>query len=104
MAIYLVVKKYMLSVPLVFNTILSEALNAKDAEKMRNGFRLGISNSRGVHSVDPTGKLKLELAANYKQKADAVENAGYQRFAATLRGRADSYARKGAENYRRSRR
>lgn len=72
---------------------VTEALNAKDAEKMRSGFRLGISNSRGVHWVDPTGKPELELATDYKQKAEAVENAGYQRFAATLRGLADSYTR-----------
>ncbi len=58
---------------------------------MRNGFRTGIFNSRGVHWVDPTGKPEKELADEYKQKAEEVENAGYQRFAVTLRGIAESY-------------
>jgi len=71
----------------------AEALNDKDAEKMRNGFRLRIFNSRGVHWVDPTGKPERELAAKYRQQAEDVENAGYQRLAATLRDLAESYDR-----------
>jgi hypothetical protein len=70
---------------------LAEALNAEDAEKMRNGFSIGIFNSRGVYCVDPTGKPEKELAAKYKQQAEEVENAGYYRFAKTLRSLADSY-------------
>jgi hypothetical protein len=69
------------------------ALNAKEADKMRNGFHLGIVNSRGVHWVDPTGKPEKELAAKYRQQASDVENLGYQRLAVTLRGLADSYDR-----------
>jgi hypothetical protein len=68
-------------------------LNAKDSEKIRNGFRMGIFNSRGVHRVDPTGKPEKELAAKYRQQANEVENHGYQRFAATIRDLADSYDR-----------
>ena len=71
----------------------AEALNGKDAEEMRNGFRLGIFNSRGVHWVDPTGKPELELAEKYREQAEDVENAGYQRFAATLRSLSESYNR-----------
>ena len=63
---------------------VADALNAKDAEEMRTGFRLELLNSRGVHWVDPTGKPERELAEQYKQRAEAVENAGYHRFAATL--------------------
>jgi hypothetical protein len=69
------------------------ALNAKDAEKMRNGFRASIFNSRGVHWVDPTAKPERELAAKYRQQGSEVENCGYQRLAATLREVADSYDR-----------
>ncbi|HPS54382.1 MAG TPA: hypothetical protein PLP05_02180, partial [Sedimentisphaerales bacterium] len=65
---------------------LAEALNAEDADRMRNGFSIGIMNSRGAHFVDPTGKPEKELAAKYKKQADDVENAGYYRLAATLRG------------------
>jgi hypothetical protein len=72
---------------------VAEVLNGKDVEKMRNGFQMGVYNSRGVHWVDSTAKPELELAANYRQKAEAIENAGYQRFAVTLRGLVDSYMR-----------
>lgn len=75
------------------NRVAAEALNGKDAEEMRNGFRLEIFNSRGVHWVDPTGKPERELAAKYRQQAEDVENTGYQRLAATLRGLAESYDR-----------
>ncbi len=70
---------------------LAEALNAEDAEKMRRGFSRGIFNSLGVHFVDPTGKPEKELAAKYRQQAEEVEDAGYYRFAITLKGLADSY-------------
>lgn len=69
------------------------ALNAKDAGKMRSGFRMGIINSRGAHWVDPTGKPEKELATKYRQQANDVENHEYQRLAATLRSLADSYDR-----------
>ncbi|MDO8141082.1 MAG: hypothetical protein Q6358_06240 [Candidatus Brocadiales bacterium] len=69
----------------------ADALNGKDAEKMRDGFRMEVFNSRGVHWVDPNGKPERELAEQYRQKGDDVENAGYQRFAATLRSLSESY-------------
>ncbi len=75
------------------NKAVAEALNGKDAEEMRNGFCLEVFNSRGAHIVDPTGKPEREFAEQYRQKADEVENAGYQRFAATLRSLAESYDR-----------
>jgi len=71
----------------------ANALDAKDAERMRDGFCTEAFNSRGVHWVDPTGKPERELAEQYKQKADDIENAGYQRFAATLRNLSESYER-----------
>ena len=75
------------------NRAVAEALNGKDkdADKMRNGFHMGIWNSRGFHDVDPTGKPEKELAAKYRQQAEDVENAGFQRFALTLRSIADDY-------------
>ena len=71
--------------------VIAEALNAKDADGMRDGFYVGIINSRGVHHVDPTGKPEKELAAKYRQQAEDVENAGYYQFAITLKSLADSY-------------
>ena len=77
---------------------VASALNATDEEEMRNSFRSGMYNSRGVHTVDPTGKPERELAEEYKQKAEEVENAGYHRFAVTLRKLAEGYERE-AETY-----
>jgi hypothetical protein len=73
------------------NRAAAEALNARDAEIMRNGFNLAIFNSRGVHTVDPSGKPELALAEKYKKQAEDVESAGYQRLASTLRELAKSY-------------
>ena len=77
---------------------VASALNAKDAEKMRDSFWIGILNSRGVHKIDPTGKPERELAEKYKQKAEEVENAGYHRFAVTLRKLAEGYEREAEIN------
>ena len=71
----------------------AEALNGIDAEEIRKGFSTEVYNSRGVHWVDPTGKPERELAERYRQKADEVENAGYQRFAVMLRSLSESYDR-----------
>jgi hypothetical protein len=70
---------------------LAEVLNEEDSERMRNGFSMGIYNSRGAHFVDPTGKPEKELAAKYRQQAEEVEDAGYHRFAPKLRDLAKSY-------------
>ncbi|MFZ2358081.1 MAG: hypothetical protein WA040_01940 [Anaerolineae bacterium] len=75
------------------NRTVAEALNARDAEDMRTGFRMGVLNSRGVHLVDPTGQPERELAEQFRQKADDVENVGFQRFAVTLRDLAERYDR-----------
>lgn len=68
-------------------------LNGKDAGKSRQGFAQQVTNSRGVHWIDPTGTPERELAKSYRDKAESIENAGFQRFAATLRAIADEYER-----------
>jgi len=68
-------------------------LNGKDAEKSRQGFSQQVTNSRGVHWIDPTGTPERELAKTYRDQAESIENAGFQRFAATLRAIADQYDR-----------
>jgi len=72
---------------------IAQVLDAPDADKMREGFCLELYNSRGVHWLDPSGKPELDLAAGYQSKADAAENAGYPRFAASLKKLAESYRR-----------
>jgi hypothetical protein len=73
------------------NRAVAAALNDREAGDMRNGFRTRTYNSRGAHYVDPTGKPEKELAEQFRRKAEEVENAGFQRFAITLRGLADDY-------------
>lgn len=70
---------------------VAAALNDREADDMRGGYRTGTHNSRGVYCVDPTGKPERELAERFRVKASEVENAGFHRFAITLRGLADSY-------------
>ena len=74
---------------------VAKALNDRDLtiEHMRDGFRVGILNSRGTHGVDPTGAPEKELAKKYSLMADEVENAGFHRLAATLKDLAHSYKR-----------
>jgi hypothetical protein len=70
---------------------VATALNDRGAEDMRNGFSTGTYNSRGGHLVDPTGKPEKELAEQIRLRAEDVENAGFQRFAVTLRDLSVSY-------------
>jgi hypothetical protein len=72
---------------------VASALNARDAEEMRRGFCNEVFNFRGAHWVDPTGNPERELAEQWRQKADAIENAGFAKFAAILRDLANSYDR-----------
>ena len=70
---------------------VASALNEPNAEKMRDGFRTGMFNSRGVHWVDPTGKPEKELAKQFRHKAEKIEDAGFHRFAGTLKELACGY-------------
>ena len=72
---------------------VAAALNDREADDMRDGYRIGAYNSRGAHWIDPTGRPERELAEHFRNKAEEVENAGFQRFAITLRGLADGYDR-----------
>lgn len=73
------------------NASVADALNDKNAQKIRDGFCLAIYNSRGAHWVDPTGKPEKELAVKYKKQAEEAELAGYQRLAVSLQSIANSY-------------
>lgn len=73
------------------NRTIAKALNKKDHEEMRKGFKIRVFNSRGVHFVDPTGKPESELAEHYQIKAEASENAGFHRLAVSLRELAKDY-------------
>ena len=73
------------------NRAVATELNDREADKLREGFGTGTYNSRGVHDVDPSGKPERELAEQFRNKAEEIENAGFQRFAVTLRVLADGY-------------
>ena len=75
------------------NRAIAAALNASGDDGLRRGYVTGAYNSRGVHSVDPTGNPDRELAENFRSKAEAIENAGFQRFAVALQDLADDYDR-----------
>jgi len=70
---------------------VAAALNERDAEEIRSGYIEQAFNSRGAHWVDPEAKEEKELASLYNHKAESVENAGYHRFAVSLRQLAQSY-------------
>lgn len=78
---------------------IADALDDREADDMRNGFRTGTYNSRGFHWVDPTGEQERELARQFRRKAEEVENEGFHRFAVTLRSLAGDYERE-AEHVR----
>ncbi len=73
--------------------VIASALNKKGHDKLRSGYRTGKFNERGAHWVDPEAKPELELVASFARDADAVEAAGYHRFAGVLRDLADTYQR-----------
>jgi hypothetical protein len=71
---------------------IADALNAKDAGEMRNGFTCELFNMRGVHGFS-AGKEELEIAGRYNKQAEALEAAGFHRFATAMRELAKSYER-----------
>ena len=73
--------------------VVAAALNDREADDMRTGFSTGTYNSRGFQWVDPSGTPERDLAEQFRSKAEEIENAGFQRFAVTMRGLADGYER-----------
>ncbi len=71
---------------------VAEALNGKGATAMRSGFTMEVFNQRGVHGYS-AGRDELKIAAGLHQKADALENNGYHRFATAIRELAKQYER-----------
>lgn len=72
--------------------VVAEALNARDAKRMREGFIIETLNQRGVYGFS-AGKEELELARLNREKAEALEAKGYSRFATDMRKLAERYER-----------
>lgn len=69
----------------------AEILDEQDNDHIRKGFSSEVFNSRGVHSVDPTGRPERELAVLWRKNALDVERLGLIRFASSLKNLANSY-------------
>lgn len=72
------------------NHSVAEVLNARDANDMRDGFRIQLFNSRGVYPFT-NGQAERELAKKYRLQAEEIESHGFHRLANTLRELATSY-------------
>ncbi len=72
------------------NKAVAAALNQKNADRMRSGFRSKLFNLRGVHGFS-AGKEEAELALSFHKKADALEDQGFFRLGAELRLLAKQY-------------
>jgi hypothetical protein len=69
---------------------VAEALEAEDAEDMRDGYCSELFNSRGTYEWTH-GEDERKLAAKYKKLADDVDTAGYYKLAHALRSLAGWY-------------
>lgn len=73
--------------------VIIEALNIAENEDLRRGYLIGVSNQRGVHIVDPEGKPELELAKDYRERAEQAEKMGYSRYSRLLFDISEQYER-----------
>ena len=76
---------------LFINRGIADLLDREEYKKLRIGYRCGCFNSRGAYWVDPTAAPELKYAEEYRNKAIAVNDAGYPRFAELLRSIAERY-------------
>ena len=68
------------------------ALNHRDTDKMRLGFTTELINQRGAY-YHTAGEEERELAQQNREKADALDDKGYSRFATAMRELAKRYER-----------
>jgi hypothetical protein len=66
------------------------ALNARDASRIREGFKNELFNSRGTYTFT-SGREERQIAEKYRKQADEVETYGYHRLAISLRQLASVY-------------
>jgi len=78
---------------------VASALNARDASRMRSGYTTEVLNQRGVHAFTAGEEEKI-LAQLYRERADAVEDAGFSRFATAIHNVSESYKKMGERDHR----
>ncbi len=71
---------------------VAKVLNEKGMSAMRDGFTTELFNSRGVHSPSG-GEEELKLARKNREKAGALDDRGFTRFATAMREFAERYQR-----------
>ena len=71
---------------------VASALDKRDADKMRSGFTIALLNQRGVHGYS-RGREEQKLSQRAHEKAEALENEGFFRFAAEMHNHAKMYER-----------
>lgn len=69
---------------------IAKILDEKEANDMRSAFNIERFNMRGMVTWT-SGEQEKETAKDYREKATAVQKAGYIRFAASLNDLASSY-------------
>lgn len=72
---------------------VAQYLDEEDFNEIREGFNTGIYNSRGIHSVDPTGTDEANLRDYWAGRADKVEESGFLNFAISLRKLSSGFER-----------
>ncbi len=70
---------------------VAKELNGRENDEMRDSFRIGMYNSRGIRRIISNAEPERKLAEQFRNKAEEVENAGFHRFANTLKILADGY-------------
>jgi hypothetical protein len=71
---------------------VAKCMDAPEHEHMRRGLTTELFNSRGVHGFSG-GKDELQLAQDYRSRADHYDLARFTRIATSLRGLAEGYER-----------
>lgn len=71
---------------------VATVLDDRHTGKMRSGFTSELFNKRGVYILTH-GREERELAAQYREKAEALDSKGYTRFATAMREFAKQYDR-----------
>jgi len=69
---------------------VAKVLDRVDHSEMRSGFKEELFNMRGSY-VGTHGEEERAIASRYRKKAEALDNRGYSRLAATLRELAEGY-------------
>jgi len=72
---------------------IAELLNVEKNKRMRDGYYIGILNSEGIRTVDPTGKSELEKSELWKRRAKEAEALGLRYLAETLYSISRDYER-----------